>query len=589
MASSSSSLSLSSLSKDTNSHVDDVVILKFVPFSSTVELPFWVKYCQVKLETIQLSQDPIPIIGSYHKNNVYNARSHAANLTPTTAAAGAALVITNKNRFQLQESSLFSFDNNNSKKKNNNNNTADHNNNSSEQYRGLLIGYNTKEEFQTVNKNKLLHDIFCQEFFGDTDHTVEGQGRQQPSLVSFVLLTFADLKQHKVLYWFGFPTLLTKSPITATILTSGRNTTTTPNMKKKNDQEEEVQEEDTSCRLWWEALAEGLYYYRFEQQQYSQQQQEQEQDKKEKDRGIQTTTTTTTTENNSSSSNNCNSNTSNNTIPAYFVVPSSSSSATAASLVINSNSNNSTNNNPIDQSRLHPIDFVAPLTQNSYQQISDNRKQNQTKSSNTNNSTNHNNVVFGCVDPTMAETAPSNNTNTTTNNNIVTMGWPMRNLIAYLVFHLQLEGQTVQILSLRHGGVPSLRRRHPNQYPNQQQSGGEQGGGDAPMMVTQREIDTLRNDSILMQIKLPLRDDYEYNNKDKDKDKKTDTDTNTKSKSPSYKVVGWELNARNKAGPRLVNLRPLLDRKHLGKLVCGYVRVTSLTSFVFWFVFDFSP
>ena len=169
------------------------------------------------------------------------------------------------------------------------------------------------------------------------------------------------------------------------------------------------------------------------------------------------------------------------------------------------------------------------------------------------------------------------------------MGWPMRNLIAYLVFHLQLEGQTVQILSLRHGGVPSLRRRHPNQYPNQQQSGGEQGGGDAPMMVTQREIDTLRNDSILMQIKLPLRDDYEYNNKDKDKDKKTDTDTNTKSKSPSYKVVGWELNARNKAGPRLVNLRPLLDRKHLGKLVCGYVRVISLTSFVFWFVFDFSP
>ena len=55
-----------------------------------------------------------------------------------------------------------------------------------------------------------------------------------------------------------------------------------------------------------------------------------------------------------------------------------------------------------------------------------------------------------------------------------------------------------------------------------------------------------------MDVTLPQAADYDYS-----------TETSDDSKKPQYKVVGWELNARQKPGPRWVNLRPLLDQNHL--------------------------
>jgi ubiquitin-like modifier-activating enzyme ATG7 len=54
-----------------------------------------------------------------------------------------------------------------------------------------------------------------------------------------------------------------------------------------------------------------------------------------------------------------------------------------------------------------------------------------------------------------------------------------------------------------------------------------------------------------MNVKLPNAQDYDYSKNPGSND------------SPTYKVVGWELNARHKPGPRWVNLRPLLDQNHL--------------------------
>ncbi|OEU12764.1 hypothetical protein FRACYDRAFT_270472 [Fragilariopsis cylindrus CCMP1102] len=77
-----------------------------------------------------------------------------------------------------------------------------------------------------------------------------------------------------------------------------------------------------------------------------------------------------------------------------------------------------------------------------------------------------------------------------------------------------------------------------------------------------------------MKIKLPLRDDYDYSNNNDDVDKTASTVATTSAPPaapiipppvppPHYKVVGWELNIRQKPGPRWVNLRPLLDKNHL--------------------------
>eukprot|EP00934_Nitzschia_sp_Nitz4_P007578 Nitzschia sp. Nitz4//scaffold366_size23882//18231//20270//NITZ4_008443-RA/size23882-processed-gene-0.33-mRNA-1//-1//CDS//3329549314//7568//frame0 len=133
--------------------------LKFVPFTSTVESPFWVQYCQLKLETIRLSEDPMELVASY-------------------AVAS--------NRLQLVESSLQTPTVANERVA----------------CRGTLLGFNTLQGFSEAKKNQLLQQ-----------HCLK-----DPSVPTFLLLVHADLKQHRVLHWFGFPALLTKSPIRATAL-----------------------------------------------------------------------------------------------------------------------------------------------------------------------------------------------------------------------------------------------------------------------------------------------------------------------------------------------------------------------------------
>eukprot|EP00978_Attheya_sp_CCMP212_P029688 scaffold106227_cov30-Attheya_sp.AAC.2 len=68
------------------------------------------------------------------------------------------------------------------------------------------------------------------------------------------------------------------------------------------------------------------------------------------------------------------------------------------------------------------------------------------------------------------------------------------------------------------------------------------GGGDVD--------DTDHKNSLVLQVTVPLKQEYQYGSDDDDT-------------SDEFKVVGWELNARGKPGPRWVNLRPLLDSRHL--------------------------
>jgi ubiquitin-like modifier-activating enzyme ATG7 len=112
------------------------------------------------------------------------------------------------------------------------------------------------------------------------------------------------------------------------------------------------------------------------------------------------------------------------------------------------------------------------------------------------------------------------------------MGWPLRNLIAYLCYHLDLGGKQVQVLSYR----PKVVRRMDLEQQGDLHHQKDQtiGADDA---------------SILLTVLIPTKEDYEWETKSEDASK--------------HKVVGWELNARNKPGPRWVNLKPLLDSNHL--------------------------
>lgn len=329
----------------------DHIILKFVPFSSTVESSFWVRYSREKLETIRLSEDAIPITTYYN----------------------------NEMRIQCQEDSLASQ----SKA------------NECVHVHSKLIGYNTLEKFQTVNKNELLFSTFQANFFADDDATVV------KSLSSALLLTFADLKQHKVIYWFAFPALVPTESIRAVSPSQIWNPTASQELSAAVDRMRRRQQTKVDD-------ANGT------------------------------------------------------TMCPYFLYDGS--------------------------------DTTVPLSKENYTQLQGGK------------------VYFCFLDPHKSSHD--------------TIGWPLRNLIAYAGIHLGLAGETIDVLSFQ--PHTPLRRILMEE---------EDTSLEASMVDVATTVD-----ATVLHLKVSVPTDYGGEKK---------------------KVVGWELNARNKPGPRSVNLRPLLDPRHL--------------------------
>mmetsp|Transcript_12211 Transcript_12211/g.17902 ORF Transcript_12211/g.17902 Transcript_12211/m.17902 type:complete len:668 (+) Transcript_12211:144-2147(+) len=128
-------------------------VVKFIPLASSVESSFWVKYSEEKLNKIQLKEDPIDISGSYG----------------------------NDSRLECRENSL----------------SPDDVHQSRVMMKGQLVGYNTVETFQKIDKNQFIRNVFLPLF-------------NDGNICTFVVLTFADLKNHKILYWFAMPAIATQ-------------------------------------------------------------------------------------------------------------------------------------------------------------------------------------------------------------------------------------------------------------------------------------------------------------------------------------------------------------------------------------------
>lgn len=148
--------------------------LSFLAFSSTVESPFWVKYCKFKLETIRLSEEPIEITATYSVGSprlqiIESSLSDVVGLPSTQDTSSPTTTTTNTT--SIPNDRIVA--------------------------RGHLIGFNTFEAFSKCDKNTLL----SQSTLTTTTST--------KSPMDFILITFADLKQHTILYWFGlFPVIL---------------------------------------------------------------------------------------------------------------------------------------------------------------------------------------------------------------------------------------------------------------------------------------------------------------------------------------------------------------------------------------------
>jgi len=133
------------------------------------------------------------------------------------------------------------------------------------------------------------------------------------------------------------------------------------------------------------------------------------------------------------------------------------------------------------------------------------------------------NCIFVFLDPTRQTSSPSISNKVT----VQPVGWTLRNLVAYITLKLKLTGSCT-VMSFRPGVIRRI---------------------DSSSTVSASPT-AADDSSLLLNLKLPERDDYYWLSKKDPNDKK-----------PC--CVGWELNARSKPGPRSINLAPLLSPAHL--------------------------
>ncbi|KAI1365757.1 hypothetical protein F5Y08DRAFT_303055 [Xylaria arbuscula] len=142
--------------------------LKFAPFSSEIELPFYSALFASKLDHDKLSDSARPVLGLYeprigvHADDSVKMQVLASALTSTNVPINAVRA------------------------------------------EGIIRNTNTLEAFRQADKAEILNNAARQIWDAINDGTIYSV----PSLLSsYVILSYADLKKYRMTYWFGFPTL----------------------------------------------------------------------------------------------------------------------------------------------------------------------------------------------------------------------------------------------------------------------------------------------------------------------------------------------------------------------------------------------
>ncbi|KAG8990072.1 Autophagy protein 7 [Tulasnella sp. JGI-2019a] len=155
-------------------------VMQFTPFSSIVQPAFWHELTKLKIDVLKLSQDSLPIYGSYSIGRAVTDRE-----TGLEVALGCNLIL-GGDAFCKQEDVK----------------PPPH----SVIVRGTLKNFNTIEDFKNSNKQEIFNEG-AKQMWTSMDETGD------PSHLSrFVLITFADLKKYKYYYWFAFPAFTSTPP-----------------------------------------------------------------------------------------------------------------------------------------------------------------------------------------------------------------------------------------------------------------------------------------------------------------------------------------------------------------------------------------
>lgn len=146
--------------------------LQYMRWSSGVQVPFWQALADQKLETMKLSEAPVPLGVAYEPARALDDSPAAAmRFVVTPSSLGAGVSASGGNIVAAP---------------------------------GQLFVFNQFDTFKALDKNKLLADTAKAVW----DDILSGAATGDTSLLNrFVLITFADLKTWKFYYWFCFPGL----------------------------------------------------------------------------------------------------------------------------------------------------------------------------------------------------------------------------------------------------------------------------------------------------------------------------------------------------------------------------------------------
>ncbi|KAJ1547707.1 Autophagy protein 7 [Nowakowskiella sp. JEL0078] len=162
------------------------MILKFDPFVSAVEAPFWHALSQIKIDVLKLDDSLVSINAYYYSGFRIATHEYSGETAPSTLVPPALLCLGPNSLYQFDESRKSIHPN------------------FAYNAPGQLKNTNTIEEFKLLDKNKLFKEV-GEQIWNDIK---TGLALEEPHLLNrFLVITFADLKKFKFYYWFGFPAL----------------------------------------------------------------------------------------------------------------------------------------------------------------------------------------------------------------------------------------------------------------------------------------------------------------------------------------------------------------------------------------------
>ncbi|KAE8224663.1 hypothetical protein CF319_g2469 [Tilletia indica] len=155
-------------------------LLQYATVSSSINPSFWHSFAELKINTLQLSDAPVPLLASYSTARSTQDRSSGEMVyLPPTLNLEASSVLLDQASASLPRGAVPAF--------------------------GHLRNFNTVDEFKSADKQAIFNELASEIH----SHLLQDQD-PTPFLLRFVLLAFADLKKYKFFHWFAFPALVAK-------------------------------------------------------------------------------------------------------------------------------------------------------------------------------------------------------------------------------------------------------------------------------------------------------------------------------------------------------------------------------------------